>query len=232
MGLANAVVVAAFVFGFLQQVSASGVFELQLSAFSADGLRCCTTDHSLCPPSHCIARFRVCLKHYQARIDNSSPCIFGTFLSAPVDLKEGAILDHPIQFRFDFAWPGTYSLIVEVLRDNSTAPLDAQNLSQTLLARLTTQGHLEVGAAWSRVDARSNGEGSLPGGKSLPGGMARLRFGARVTCDAHYYGPGCANLCRPRDDGFGHYTCSAAGDRVCLPGWEGDYCTTRKYQSN
>ncbi|XP_071454914.1 delta-like protein B [Hetaerina americana] len=229
MGISNIVAaVASFVtFGLFLQASASGVFELQLSSFSADSMRCCKSVPTA-PECDCTARFRVCLKHYQARIDNSSPCIFGSFLTPPVDLSaaningDGGILEEPIMFRFEFAWPGTYSLIVEALNGSASD----NNTNQTPLARLTTQGHLEVGAAWSRVDARSNGEGTLPSGDILPGGKASLRFGARVTCNAHYYGPGCANLCRPRDDNFGHYTCSAAGDRVCLPGWEGDYCST------
>lgn len=55
-----------------------------------------------------------------------------------------------------------------------------------------------------------------------------IQFDFRVTCDAHYYGQGCANLCRPRDDQFGHYTCSSSGSIVCLSGWLGDYCTKGK----
>lgn len=55
-----------------------------------------------------------------------------------------------------------------------------------------------------------------------------LTFEYRVTCDNHYYGKGCAILCRGRDDAFGHYTCSAAGDRVCQTGWTGEYCDKRK----
>lgn len=57
-----------------------------------------------------------------------------------------------------------------------------------------------------------------------------IQYDIRVTCDAHYYGKGCANLCRPRDDQFGHYTCSESGDIVCVSGWQGDYCTKRKYR--
>lgn len=56
-----------------------------------------------------------------------------------------------------------------------------------------------------------------------------LQYDFRVTCDEHYYGKGCANLCRPRDDPFGHYECSETGDRVCVAGWQGDYCTKRTY---
>lgn len=52
-----------------------------------------------------------------------------------------------------------------------------------------------------------------------------LSYRYRVKCDEHYYGEGCAALCRPRDDKFGHYTCSPSGEKVCLPGWSGEYCT-------
>lgn len=55
-----------------------------------------------------------------------------------------------------------------------------------------------------------------------------IQYDFRVTCDTHYYGKGCADLCRPRDDQFGHYTCSSTGSIVCLSGWQGDYCTKRK----
>lgn len=58
-----------------------------------------------------------------------------------------------------------------------------------------------------------------------------IQYDFRVTCDTHYYGTGCADLCRPRDDQFGHYTCSATGSIVCLAGWQGDYCTKRKYKN-
>ena len=57
------------------------------------------------------------------------------------------------------------------------------------------------------------------------GQQQSLDYEYRVKCDEHYYGEGCANLCRPRDDKFGHYTCSQEGDKVCLPGWSGEYCT-------
>lgn len=55
-----------------------------------------------------------------------------------------------------------------------------------------------------------------------------LEYDFRVTCDPHYYGAGCANLCRPRDDPFGHYTCSDGGEIICLTGWQGDYCDKGK----
>lgn len=84
-----------------------------------------------------------------------------------------------------------------------------------LIKRLTTQRYLHISENWT--EAVHNSDHSL------------MSYEFRVTCDPHYYGNGCANLCRPRDDKFGHYSCSLQGDRVCLPGWKGDYCTKRKY---
>lgn len=59
-----------------------------------------------------------------------------------------------------------------------------------------------------------------------------IHYDFRVTCDTHYYGGGCEVLCRPRDDQFGHYTCSSTGSIVCLAGWQGAYCTKGKLSNN
>lgn len=53
---------------------------------------------------------------------------------------------------------------------------------------------------------------------------ATLAYSYRVTCQPNYYGEFCNILCRPRDDVYGHFTCSQAGEVVCLPGWQGKYC--------
>ena len=54
----------------------------------------------------------------------------------------------------------------------------------------------------------------------------------RMICSSHYYGPHCDDFCRPRDDKFGHYTCGAKGEKICLKGFKKDpanpddeYCT-------
>ena len=56
-------------------------------------------------------------------------------------------------------------------------------------------------------------------------GHTALSYEYRVRCDEHYFGESCAIICRPRDDTFGHYRCSDQGDKICLPGWTGEYCT-------
>lgn len=83
---------------------------------------------------------------------------------------------------------------------------------------MTKQSIADVGGPWIEEEQRWGG----------PGG-AHLRLSYRVTCAAHYYGSGCEVLCRPRDDAFGHYTCSSSGEIVCKAGWTGDYCSKRKY---
>lgn len=85
---------------------------------------------------------------------------------------------------------------------------------KVLITRLTTQKWLDVGPEWT-VDEHKSAH-------------SQMEYEYRVTCVAHYYGKGCENLCRPRDDNFGHYSCSPIGERVCLSGWKGDYCNTRK----
>lgn len=83
---------------------------------------------------------------------------------------------------------------------------------------MTKQSIADVGGPWIEEEQRWGGPGS-----------AHLRLSYRVTCAAHYYGAGCEVLCRPRDDAFGHYTCSPAGEIVCKAGWTGDYCSKRKF---
>lgn len=54
--------------------------------------------------------------------------------------------------------------------------------------------------------------------------LATLVYSYRVTCQPNYFGEQCNILCRPRDDVYGHSTCSQQGEIVCLPGWQGQYC--------
>nr|CAD7257410.1 unnamed protein product [Timema shepardi] len=70
----------------LQQGGCSGVFELRLKSFvndyGKDSVGQCCSGEPPAPGSGlcsgpCRTRFRVCLKHYQAQIDTTSPCTFG-----------------------------------------------------------------------------------------------------------------------------------------------------------
>lgn len=87
---------------------------------------------------------------------------------------------------------------------------------KVLVMQMATQRWMDSSNAWKADSFSSDGSHSLD-------------YRYRVKCDEHYYGDGCDNLCRPRDDKFGHYTCSEPkGDKVCLPGWSGEYCTKGK----
>ncbi|KAG7253751.1 hypothetical protein CRUP_004613, partial [Coryphaenoides rupestris] len=57
------------------------------------------------------------------------------------------------------------------------------------------------------------------------GEQSELRYSYHVFCDEFYFGDGCAEYCRPRDDTLGHYTCGEEGNRICLDGWKGNYCS-------
>ncbi|KAE8739935.1 hypothetical protein FOCC_FOCC014574, partial [Frankliniella occidentalis] len=103
----------------LQLVSASGVFELRLKSFINDYGKdavgqCCSgeTGAETCT-APCRTRFRVCLKHYQARVDTTSPCTFGDIVTPVLgdnSLQMDALqptdgFSNPIRFPFDFTWP-------------------------------------------------------------------------------------------------------------------------------
>lgn len=211
----------------LRQVSSSGVFELRLSSLSNEEGRdakgeCCSGTSNPGSPicsGMCKTYFRVCLKHYQASIDFNSPCTFGNFVTPVLGNNTLKITDtdtdtadfsNPIRFPFDFSWPGTFSLIVEAWHESdSAAPVGGSNV---LITRLANQSYLSVGDEWVSYEHRSSSQ-------------VRLHFEYRVRCNEHYYGEGCTKLCRPRNDAFGHYTCSDQGIKECLDGWKGDYCT-------
>lgn len=99
---------------------------------------------------------------------------------------------------------------------NHSSPLHFHTENpERLISRLATQRHLAVGEEWSQ-DLHSSGR-------------TDLKYSYRFVCDEHYYGEGCSVFCRPRDDAFGHFTCGERGEKVCNPGWKGQYCTEREY---
>lgn len=89
------------------------------------------------------------------------------------------------------------------------------SLIDKIIARIQIQRVLDVSSEWTEAKYETDNSSTL--------------YEFRVTCDAQYYGTGCKNLCRPRDDQFGHSTCSSTGERLCLAGWQGEYCDKRKF---
>ncbi|CAM9970513.1 unnamed protein product [Lampetra planeri] len=203
----------------VQLALSAGIFELKLqeiinsNAFRASGA-CCKAGSA--PSSFCECRtfFRVCLKHYQTHITPDSPCTFGSVLTPVLGSNSFRVHDvrgfaNPIAFPFSFTWPGTFSLIIEAWH------AEASDMStehpERLISRLATQRHLSVGEDWSQDTHVSR--------------HSELRYSYRVVCAEHYYGEGCSTYCRARDDTFGHFSCDEAGQKLCMPGWRGPYCS-------
>lgn len=82
--------------------------------------------------------------------------------------------------------------------------------TRELIYRLQKQRSVEVGSSWKQFTRTEN--------------TMTLEYAYKVECGENYYGPGCVNYCRPRDDSFGHYVCDENGEKVCMQGWKGDYC--------
>ncbi|GIY45552.1 delta-like protein 1 [Caerostris extrusa] len=210
---------------FVSQAECSGMFEIRLDNFvnefgrDADGT-CCRGVRSpsgMCSGT-CRTRFRVCLKHYQTTIDPNPPCTYGEVLT-PVLGNNSVQLDtindpetgftNPIVFSFDFSWVGTFSLIVEAWHEGE--PNSTPGPARKLITRLATQRWLDVSQYWTQDIHKTN--------------HTAFSYAIRVRCLDNYYGENCEKLCRPRNDKFGHYTCSPTGDKVCHRGWKGEYCT-------
>ncbi|XP_026179720.1 protein jagged-1b-like [Mastacembelus armatus] len=208
----------------VQVCSASGHFELQmLSMQNVNGQlqsgACCDgprdpTDHR-CTEDECDTYFRVCLKEYQLKVSSAGPCSFGsastpvlggnTFSSRSIK-SDKARMELP----FSFAWPRSYTLIVEALDFNNDS--SSTGVGGALIEKAVHSGMINPSRQWQSL--KHNGP------------VAQFHFQVRLSCDEHYYGFGCNKFCRPRDDFFGHYECDHNGNKTCLEGWSGPDCST------
>uniref|UniRef100_A0A671SDD0 Delta-like protein n=1 Tax=Sinocyclocheilus anshuiensis TaxID=1608454 RepID=A0A671SDD0_9TELE len=206
---------------WMRVCEASGQFEMQvLSMQNLNGAlqsgACCdgardAADRS-CTAGECDTFFRVCLKEYQSRVSSRGPCSYGsgstpviggnTFSVKPLD---NASDKSRIVLPFSFAWPRSYTLIVEALDFNNDS-------STGIIEKAVQSGMINPNRQWQVL--KHNGP------------VAQFQYQIRVTCDEHYFGFGCNKFCRPRDDFFGHYTCDHNGNKTCLEGWAGPECNT------
>uniref|UniRef100_A0A8D3EDP2 Delta-like protein n=1 Tax=Scophthalmus maximus TaxID=52904 RepID=A0A8D3EDP2_SCOMX len=202
--------------------SASGHFELQiLSMQNVNGRLQSGRDDGprddrgqRCAADECDTYFRVCLKEYQLKVSTAGPCSFGS-ASTPVlggnsftlrntKSDDGARVVLP----FSFAWPRSYTLIVDALDFNN----DSSSSSGAAIERAVHSGMINPGRQWQAL--------------KHDGPVAQFQLRLRLGCDEHYFGFGCNKFCRPRDDFFGHYECDHNGNKTCLEGWSGPDCHT------
>ncbi|XP_059808816.1 delta-like protein 4 isoform X1 [Hypanus sabinus] len=201
---------AALFFSLLPQVSCRGTFELKIHQFVNGGGSLASGGR--CVPD-CRTFFRVCLKHFQVVV-SPEPCTYGSVLSPLLGDSSSfrvAATQVPLRLNFTFKWPGTFSLIVEAWNSPSSQLSPNVTSPEMLISRFAIQRHQPVDTVWSRDVQRM--------------GRTQLHYSYRVVCTHHYYGEGCSHYCRPRNDTFGHYTCGLEGQRICMAGWENEYCT-------
>ncbi|KAK2817570.1 hypothetical protein Q5P01_025761 [Channa striata] len=206
----------------VQVSSASGHFELQVqSVQNVNGQlqtgACCDGSrdekNQRCTADECDTYFRVCLKEYQLKVSSGGPCSFGT-ASTPVLGGNTFTLRKSDKARmvlpFSFAWPRSYTLILEALDFNNHS--SSGSVSGAVIERAVHSGMINPSQQWQSL--KHNGL------------VAQFHFQVRLSCDEHYYGFGCNKFCRPRDDFFGHYECDHNGNKTCLEGWSGPDCNT------
>ncbi|XP_034024225.1 protein jagged-1b [Thalassophryne amazonica] len=210
-----------------QAVCAVGMFELQIRHFqNRHGLLqsgdCCDLQAAL-EAQHCSARdqcdtfFHACLKEYQARVAPTGACTFGSG-STGILGGNSQLLHHRshdgggedgsnghIVIPFKYAWPKSFSLVLEALDyDNDTSE------SGQLIERVLISSMLNPGEQWQIYHHH---------GRTLS-----LEYWLRFRCDTTYYGPFCNKFCRARDDFFGHFNCDPNGAKMCMDGWTGPEC--------
>ncbi|XP_028275020.1 protein jagged-1b [Parambassis ranga] len=212
-----------------QAVCAVGMFELQIRHFqnphghlqngeccdlqASGGLRCSARDQ-------CDTFFQACLKEYQARVVPTGACTFGSGSTGVLGGNSESLrhrghdggggvgedgANGNIVIPFKYAWPKSFSLVLEALdHDNDTSE------SGQLIERVLLSSMLNPGEQWQTYRHH---------GRTLS-----LEYRLRFRCDSNYYGPFCNKFCRARDDFFGHFNCDSSGSKVCMEGWMGPEC--------
>uniref|UniRef100_A0A2K5EGX9 Delta-like protein n=1 Tax=Aotus nancymaae TaxID=37293 RepID=A0A2K5EGX9_AOTNA len=187
-----------------------------------------TTRAGGCGHDECDTYVRVCLKEYQAKVTPTGPCNYGhgatpvlggnSFYLPPAGAagdrarararaRAGGDQDPGlVVIPFQFAWPRSFTLIVEAWDwDNDTTPNE-----ELLIERVSHAGMINPEDRWKSL--------------RFSGHVAHLELQIRVRCDENYYSATCNKFCRPRNDFFGHYTCDQYGNKACMDGWMGREC--------
>ncbi|XP_062865931.1 protein jagged-1a isoform X2 [Trichomycterus rosablanca] len=209
---------------YIQLCAASGHFELRVvPTRNANGepqaAPCCggtrsPSESDRCARSECHTYFRICLKEYQSRVTPGGSCSFGSGTTPVIAGNTAAsksLAENDkahVVLPFSFAWPRSYTLVVEALDFNNDS--SGGGGSGQVIEKTVQSGMINPGPQWQTL--------------KRSGAVVQYDFQVRVTCDEHYYGFGCNKFCRPRDDFFGHYNCDHNGNKTCLEGWASPEC--------
>ncbi|XP_071124867.1 protein jagged-1a-like [Mytilus edulis] len=202
------------------QVFSSGIFEMAiLSIYNGNGRRsdgeCCVGTKEYCN-DQCRTFVSACLLQHTTNVPELPECIFGN--SSTAVLGGNVILSQTLNdfelstllIRFQFSWPAVFTLVVDVRHDNDNHL--SQNDSSQLIIRSIVSETIYPPSYWYT--------------QTTLGENKSIQYTYRVICDDNYYGAGCEVFCRSRNDSFGHYVCDQDGTKLCLPGWDGEFCQT------
>ncbi|CAB3249637.1 unnamed protein product [Arctia plantaginis] len=211
----------------LRCAAGAGVFELQILEFSnyraeVSSGGCCggasPSSASLVSPAGapaaapracsapCRTRFTLCLKEYQSAAAPGA-CSFGRAASPVLGTDSFTLVEplYTLALPFSFRWTRSFTLILQAFDDYEYPEPEAG-----LIEEAWWSGIVEPSAEWHALQHA--------------GSTAAVAYRVRVLCQPNYYNTTCTTFCRPRDDKFGHYSCTDEGDKRCLPGWQGDNC--------
>ncbi|MFT7801878.1 estrogen receptor beta isoform X1 [Arapaima gigas] len=164
----------------------SGSFELQLiSVQNVNGElsngRCCDgaqdPDDLRCSRDPCDTYFRACLKEYQTQVTITSPCTYGSGSTGVLGGNsfhfrssrngQSTVSDAgKITIPFQFAWPRSYTLILEAWDWDNDTVTARPNSEELLIERSIRKGVINPGATSAR--RRSAGTRLSPGTGSAP----------------------------------------------------------------
>lgn len=199
-----------------QATCAAGMFEVQIRHFHnplgfLQGGDCCdllTAGGKGCSArDQCDTFFHACLKEYQARVVPTGPCTFGSGTTGVLGGNTQSLrhrghdagggedgTNGHIAIHFKFAWPKSFSLVLEALDHDNDTTEPGQLIERVLLSSM-----LNPGEQWQTYHHH--------------GRILNLEYRLRFRCDSNYYGPFCNKFCRARDDFFGHFSCDLSGSK-------------------
>ncbi|XP_031565278.1 delta-like protein 1 isoform X2 [Actinia tenebrosa] len=193
----------------LPHVIGVGVFEVKLREIWNPGHRdmnqkCCSgTELKGVCSSPCRTFFYTCLRQYP-RPAHPSDCTYGHNTSRVYNDSSFILTSNNVaRFPFTPNWPGSFSLKV-------TAKVAGS--SNTIIEALINTPSYGASLEWSNFTQDVN---------TTNGFKIKLNLSYRFICAPNNFGANCSKACTPRNDQFGHFTCDANGNIVCLPGWGG-----------